>query len=220
MKRTLTIIGLAVAGIVLAVALSGGAFALVGDPLSEPATTIQVPTSPTKSPLRGPRVPERDERALDARGDPNAERVTERRSRRQQRDRWRGRTRAGRRPRWERRGPRFRRRIAIVPAGQSRRDGPTAERGRVRVMSDNLHRRDVWGDDPEERDASEVVAEISAVEPEAARRWHDHPAVVPLKVVARFIATERPSDRHHRHRRPRAPCGPRAAGPARTRLGC
>ena len=50
MKRTLTIIGLAVAGIVLAVALSVGAFALVGDPLSEPATTIQVPTSPTKSP--------------------------------------------------------------------------------------------------------------------------------------------------------------------------
>jgi uncharacterized protein (TIGR02611 family) len=55
-------------------------------------------------------------------------------------------------------------------------------------MSDNLHRRDVWGDDPEERDASEVVAEISTFEPEAARRWHDHPAVVPLKVVARFIA--------------------------------
>ncbi|MEO8423190.1 MAG: PGPGW domain-containing protein [Actinomycetota bacterium] len=55
-------------------------------------------------------------------------------------------------------------------------------------MSDNLHRRDVWGDDPEERDASDIVAEISAFEPEAARRWHDHPAVVPLKVVARFIA--------------------------------
>ena len=55
-------------------------------------------------------------------------------------------------------------------------------------MSDHLHRRDIWGDDPEERDASEVVAEISAVEPEVARRWHDHPAVVPLKVVARFIA--------------------------------
>jgi uncharacterized protein (TIGR02611 family) len=55
-------------------------------------------------------------------------------------------------------------------------------------MGDNLHRRDVWGDDPEERDASEVVAEISTFEPEAARRWHDHPAVVPFKVVARFIA--------------------------------
>lgn len=56
------------------------------------------------------------------------------------------------------------------------------------VMSDNLHRRDIWGDDPEERDASDVVAEISAVEPEVTRRWHDHPAVVPLKVVGRFIA--------------------------------
>ena len=50
MKRTLTIIGLAIAGIVLAVALSVGAFALVGDPLSEPATTIQVPTNATRSP--------------------------------------------------------------------------------------------------------------------------------------------------------------------------
>jgi uncharacterized protein (TIGR02611 family) len=55
-------------------------------------------------------------------------------------------------------------------------------------MSDNLHRRDVWGDDPEERDASEVVSEIAAVEPEAARRWHDHPTFVPIKVVGRFIA--------------------------------
>ncbi|MGZ5297694.1 MAG: PGPGW domain-containing protein [Actinomycetota bacterium] len=55
-------------------------------------------------------------------------------------------------------------------------------------MSDNLHRRDIWGDDPEERDASDVVAEISALEPEAAQRWHDHPAVVPLKIVGRFIA--------------------------------
>jgi uncharacterized protein (TIGR02611 family) len=55
-------------------------------------------------------------------------------------------------------------------------------------MSENLHRRDIWGDDPEERDASDVVAEISALEPEVARRWHDHPAVVPLKVVGLFIA--------------------------------
>lgn len=55
-------------------------------------------------------------------------------------------------------------------------------------MSDNLHRRDIWGDDPEERDASDVVAEISALDPEVARRWHDHPAVVPIKVVGRFIA--------------------------------
>jgi hypothetical protein len=54
-------------------------------------------------------------------------------------------------------------------------------------MSDNLHRHDVWGDDPKEADASEVVAEIASVEPEAAKRWHDHPAVVPLKIVALFI---------------------------------
>jgi hypothetical protein len=49
-KRTLTIIGLGVAGIVLAVALSVGAFALVGDSLSEPATTIEIPASPTTTP--------------------------------------------------------------------------------------------------------------------------------------------------------------------------
>ena len=55
-------------------------------------------------------------------------------------------------------------------------------------MSDNLHRRDIWGDDPEERDANEVVAEIAAIDPKAARRWHDHPAVVPFKLVGRFIA--------------------------------
>lgn len=54
-------------------------------------------------------------------------------------------------------------------------------------MSDHLHRHDVWGDDPEERDASETVAEIEATEPETARAWHDHPAVVPFKVVVLFI---------------------------------
>lgn len=54
-------------------------------------------------------------------------------------------------------------------------------------MSEHPHRHDVWGDDPEERDASETVAEIGAIEPEVGRRWHDHPAVVPFKAVARFI---------------------------------
>jgi uncharacterized protein (TIGR02611 family) len=54
-------------------------------------------------------------------------------------------------------------------------------------MDEHLHRRDVWGDDPEEADASDTVAELEVVEPEAARRWHDHPAFVPLKAVARFI---------------------------------
>jgi uncharacterized protein (TIGR02611 family) len=54
-------------------------------------------------------------------------------------------------------------------------------------MDEHIRRRDVWGDDPEEVDASDTVAELEVVEPEAARRWHDHPAFVPLKAVARFI---------------------------------
>ena len=54
-------------------------------------------------------------------------------------------------------------------------------------MSDHPHRHDTWGDDPEERDASATVADISAIDPELARRWHDHPAVVPIKVVLLFI---------------------------------
>ena len=29
--------------------------------------------------------------------------------------------------------------------------------------------------------------QLEVVEPEAARRWHEHPAFVPVKVVARFI---------------------------------
>ena len=53
-------------------------------------------------------------------------------------------------------------------------------------MSEHLHRRDVWGDDPEERDASEVVEELLA-EPGIARRWHDHPSIVWVKAVGRFI---------------------------------
>ena len=55
-------------------------------------------------------------------------------------------------------------------------------------MDEHIRRRDVWGDDPEEVDASETVAELEVIEPEVARRWHDHPAVVPFKVVALFIA--------------------------------
>jgi uncharacterized protein (TIGR02611 family) len=54
-------------------------------------------------------------------------------------------------------------------------------------MDEHIRRRDVWGDDPEEEDASETVAELEVIEPDAARRWHDHPAFVPLKAVARFI---------------------------------
>lgn len=48
------------------------------------------------------------------------------------------------------------------------------------------HRRDVWGDDPEEREAEATVEEFAQDE-EVQRRWHDHPSVVPLKVILRFI---------------------------------
>jgi uncharacterized protein (TIGR02611 family) len=54
-------------------------------------------------------------------------------------------------------------------------------------MDEQTHRRDVWGDDPEEIDASQTVAELEVDQPEAARRWHEHPAFVPIKAVAHFI---------------------------------
>jgi uncharacterized protein (TIGR02611 family) len=54
-------------------------------------------------------------------------------------------------------------------------------------MSEQRHRRDVWGDDPEEIDASAVISELPVVEPTAERRWHEHPAFVPIKAVGRFI---------------------------------
>lgn len=47
-------------------------------------------------------------------------------------------------------------------------------------------RHEVWGDDPEEIAASRVVEEFSGDE-EVQRRWHDHAAFAPIKVVARFI---------------------------------
>ena len=49
------------------------------------------------------------------------------------------------------------------------------------------HDREVWGDDPEELDASAVVEEVAEEFPEAERRWHDHPAFVPIKAVGLFI---------------------------------
>ena len=54
-------------------------------------------------------------------------------------------------------------------------------------MDEHIRRRDEWGDDPEEVDASETVAELEVFGPEAARRWHDHPAFVPVKAVVHFI---------------------------------
>ena len=54
-------------------------------------------------------------------------------------------------------------------------------------MTGHPHRRDLWGDDPEERDADAVVAEIATTAPDLVRRWHEHPAVVPFKAVVLFI---------------------------------
>ncbi|MGE5227498.1 MAG: PGPGW domain-containing protein [Planctomycetaceae bacterium] len=48
------------------------------------------------------------------------------------------------------------------------------------------HHRDVWGDEPEEVEASEVVAEFST-DVEVQRAWHEHPAFTPFKVVWAFI---------------------------------
>jgi uncharacterized protein (TIGR02611 family) len=48
-------------------------------------------------------------------------------------------------------------------------------------------RDEVWGDEPQEIDASQYVEELQTEQPELARRWHDHAAVVPFKVVARFL---------------------------------
>jgi Flp pilus assembly protein TadB len=48
-------------------------------------------------------------------------------------------------------------------------------------------RDEAWGDEPQEVDASEFVEELETSRPELARRWHDHPTIVPFKVVGRFI---------------------------------
>jgi hypothetical protein len=47
--------------------------------------------------------------------------------------------------------------------------------------------REIWGDDPEEVDASAVVEQIETAFPDAERRWHDHPLFAPFKAVALFI---------------------------------
>jgi uncharacterized protein (TIGR02611 family) len=49
-------------------------------------------------------------------------------------------------------------------------------------------RDEVWGDEPQELDASEFIEELETSRPGLARRWHDHPTIVPFKIVARFIA--------------------------------
>ena len=47
--------------------------------------------------------------------------------------------------------------------------------------------RSVWGDDPEEIDASAVVEALPSAFPDTERHWHDHPAFVPFKAVGLFI---------------------------------
>jgi uncharacterized protein (TIGR02611 family) len=63
----------------------------------------------------------------------------------------------------------------------------TAEPERNPKKRRSPFRDEVWGDEPQEVDASEVVEEMES-RPDLARRWHDHPTVVPFKVVAGFIA--------------------------------
>ncbi len=50
-----------------------------------------------------------------------------------------------------------------------------------------MRRRDIWGDDPDEREAEKFVEELGDAGLEPARRWHHHPAFVPFKVVIAFI---------------------------------
>jgi uncharacterized protein (TIGR02611 family) len=64
----------------------------------------------------------------------------------------------------------------------------TAEPERNPKKRRSPFRDEVWGDEPQEVDASEVVEEMAGSRPDLARRWHDHPTVVPFKVVAGFIA--------------------------------
>jgi uncharacterized protein (TIGR02611 family) len=48
------------------------------------------------------------------------------------------------------------------------------------------HRRDVWGDDPEEVEATRVIEEFAS-DRGVQRAWHEHPAWAPFKVVWLFI---------------------------------
>jgi hypothetical protein len=47
--------------------------------------------------------------------------------------------------------------------------------------------RQIWGDDPEELDASAVVEQVETAFPDVGHRWHDHPFFVPFKAVGLFI---------------------------------
>lgn len=63
----------------------------------------------------------------------------------------------------------------------------TAEPEQGRRKRRNPFRDEVWGDEPQEVDASEFVEELETSRPELARHWHDHPTIVPFKVVGRFM---------------------------------
>jgi uncharacterized protein (TIGR02611 family) len=63
----------------------------------------------------------------------------------------------------------------------------TAERDKDPKRRRPPFRDEVWGDEPQEVDASELVEEVEATQPELARRWHDHPTFVPFKIMARFV---------------------------------
>jgi uncharacterized protein (TIGR02611 family) len=51
-----------------------------------------------------------------------------------------------------------------------------------------MHRRDVWGDDPEEREAEAFVEGLPDDALTLAHRWHHHSVFVPFKVVGAFIS--------------------------------
>ncbi|MEX2274796.1 MAG: PGPGW domain-containing protein [Actinomycetota bacterium] len=45
----------------------------------------------------------------------------------------------------------------------------------------------VWGDEPEERDASDALADFEATDRGKQERWHDRRSIYPIKVVGKFI---------------------------------
>ena len=64
--------------------------------------------------------------------------------------------------------------------------GPAATRRPRGKLTGMKNRREIWGDEAEEREADETIAEFARDEA-VQRKWHDHPTVVPFKVVVRFI---------------------------------
>jgi hypothetical protein len=54
-------------------------------------------------------------------------------------------------------------------------------------MTERSDRHAVWGDDPDERDASEAIAKFEATDRGKEKRWHDARSIYPFKVVAGLI---------------------------------